>query len=210
MAIDHPLMQYLTDLSDPIVDIDFGASSAQRRPTTHGDAMGALSTVQTAILDIAHLVGIAAREHLAHKPIVVAGIVARIDVFEPLPVLDKDLLEDVPVLRGRCKHQGAPSWGRGIFAMQLLYHVSPTQSTPSSAFTEAHSPPLSPLNHGDFRPIAKCKFLYDQVMLDMVKLTPILKEITKDIRVGGHDRSRSHDRKLHETVALSHREWERG
>jgi hypothetical protein len=49
-----------------------------------------------------------------------------------------------------------------------------------------------------------------QVMLEVVKLTPILKEITKDIRVGGHDRSRSHDRKLHETVALSHREWERG
>jgi hypothetical protein len=44
----------------------------------------------------------------------------------------------------------------------------------------------------------------------MVKLAPILKEITKDIRVGGHDRSRSYDRKLHETVALSHREWERG
>lgn len=49
-----------------------------------------------------------------------------------------------------------------------------------------------------------------QVILEMVKLAPIFKEITKDIRVGGHDRSRSYDRKLHETVALSHREWERG
>jgi hypothetical protein len=47
-------------------------------------------------------------------------------------------------------------------------------------------------------------------MLAMATLAPILKEITKDIRVGGHDRSRSHARKLQETVALAHREWERG
>jgi hypothetical protein len=43
----------------------------------------------------------------------------------------------------------------------------------------------------------------------MVKLAPILKEITKDIRMGGHDGSRSHDGKLHETFALSRRGWER-
>ena len=49
-----------------------------------------------------------------------------------------------------------------------------------------------------------------QGMLAMATLAPILKEITKDIRVGGHDRSRSHARKLQETVALAHREWERG
>jgi len=49
-----------------------------------------------------------------------------------------------------------------MLAVQLVYHVSPTQSTPSSAFPEACSP-LSPCNHGDFRATAKCKFLYDQV-----------------------------------------------
>src|SRR5262245_27017375 len=48
-----------------------------------------------------------------------------------------------------------------------------------------------------------------EVILEMVKLAPILKEITKDIRVGSHDGSRSHDGKLHETFALSYREWER-
>jgi hypothetical protein len=48
-----------------------------------------------------------------------------------------------------------------------------------------------------------------QVMLEMVKLAPILKEIAKNVRVGGHDGSRRYDRKLHETFALSRRGWER-
>src|SRR5215813_4638250 len=42
-----------------------------------------------------------------------------------------------------------------------------------------------------------------QVMLKMAKLTPILKEITKDVCVGSHDGSRSYDGKLHKTFALS-------
>ena len=45
-----------------------------------------------------------------------------------------------------------------------------------------------------------------QVILEMAKLAPILKEIAKDVRVGGHDGSGSHDGKLHETVALSPRD----
>jgi hypothetical protein len=49
-----------------------------------------------------------------------------------------------------------------------------------------------------------------QVMLEMAKLAPIFKEIPKDIRVGGHHGSRSHDGKLHETFALSPRNvWDR-
>ena len=65
----------------------------------------------------------------------------RVDVFEPVPVLSKDLFEDVPVLRRCCNHEGAPSGGIGMLVVQLLYHVSPTQSTPSSTCTEARSPP---------------------------------------------------------------------
>jgi len=42
-------------------------------------------------------------------------------------------------------------------------------------------------------------------MLEMVKLASILKEIAKDVRVGGHDGSRRYDGKLHETFALSRR-----
>jgi hypothetical protein len=48
-----------------------------------------------------------------------------------------------------------------------------------------------------------------QVMLEMAKLAPILKEIAKDVRVGGHNGSGSDDRKLHERFALSPRGWER-
>jgi hypothetical protein len=71
--------------------------------------MGALPTMQTPILDIPHPLRIAAGEHLVHEAIVVGFIVARIDAFKPIPVLDKDLLEDVPVLRGCCNHEGTPS-----------------------------------------------------------------------------------------------------
>jgi hypothetical protein len=42
-----------------------------------------------------------------------------------------------------------------------------------------------------------------QVMLEMAKLAPILKEIAKDIRVGSHDGRRSYDGKLHKMFALS-------
>src|SRR5262249_54273530 len=42
-----------------------------------------------------------------------------------------------------------------------------------------------------------------QVMLEMLKLASILKEIPKAVGVGGHDRSGSHDGKLHKTFALS-------
>src|SRR5215831_2762425 len=44
-----------------------------------------------------------------------------------------------------------------------------------------------------------------QVMLEMAKLAPILKEIAKDVRVCGHNGSGSDNGKLHEPVALSSR-----
>jgi hypothetical protein len=48
-----------------------------------------------------------------------------------------------------------------------------------------------------------------QGVLKMAKLAPILKEIAKNVRVGGHDGSRRYDGKLHETFALSPRGWVR-
>src|SRR4029450_2176430 len=140
MAIDGALMQHPADLADPVVDVHFGTTQAQRRFTAHRDAMGALSTVETAVRDIAHLVGIPTPEHLVDKVIIVGRLVARINAFEPVPVLDKDLLEDVPVLRGGCNHQGAPREGVGIVVVQLFYHTSPAQSTLSAAFAGARSP----------------------------------------------------------------------
>ena len=43
----------------------------------------------------------------------------------------------------------------------------------------------------------------------MVKLAPILKEITKDLGVGRHDGSGTDDGKLHEVLTLSPRGWDR-
>jgi len=86
--------------------------------------MFALATLRTAVLNIAPFLRVPTPEHLAYEAIIVGFLVARMDAFKPVPVLDKDLLEDVPVLRGRCQHEGAPSWGRGMFAVQLFYHVS--------------------------------------------------------------------------------------
>jgi len=44
-----------------------------------------------------------------------------------------------------------------------------------------------------------------QIVLKMAKLAPILKEIAKNVRVGGHDGSGLYNGKLHETFALSPR-----
>src|SRR6266852_9404414 len=151
MAIDDALMKHPADLADPVVDIHFGTTQAQRRFTAHRHAVVALSTVQTAVFDIAHLLRVTAPEHLVHEAIIVGLIVARIDAFEPVPVLDKDLFEDVPVLRGCCNHQGAPSWGIGMFAVKLFYHTSPALSTPHRRSLGHPHPPHLPLSYGDFR-----------------------------------------------------------
>ena len=143
MAIDHALMQHLTDLSDPIVDIDFGTAQTERGFATHRDEVLPLATMLTAILDRAHLVWIAAIEHLVYEIVIVAGIVARVNVFEAIPVIDKDLLEDVGVLRRCCHHEIAPSKGLWLLGIERFYHVSRSASTPSSVFTGAPSHPLS-------------------------------------------------------------------
>ena len=61
-------------------------------------------------------------------------------MFEAAPVIDKDLLEDVPVPRRLDNHQIAPSEGIGMLMVTCFYHVSRSWSTPSiglhrSAFT---------------------------------------------------------------------------
>src|SRR6266478_85598 len=136
-------MQRLADLSDPIVDRDFGASQTERGLATHRDEVLPLATMLTVILEIPHRVGMAAVEHLVNETVIGAGIVARVDVFEAIPVIDKDLFEDVGVLRRCCYHQIVPSKGIGLLGIERFYHVSRSASTPSSVFTGAPSPPLS-------------------------------------------------------------------
>ena len=82
--------------------------------------MLALTTIETSVLDIAHLVVVAAVEHLVDESLIVRRSVARTELFKPWPVIDKDLFEDVPVPRGLDDHQITPSegvgcWGGGIF-----------------------------------------------------------------------------------------------
>src|SRR6266566_9439959 len=112
------------------------------------------------VFDIAHFLRVPTPEHLVDEAIIVGLVVARIDEFEPVPVLGKDLLEDVPVLRGCYNHQSAPSWGSGLYAVPLLYHTSPAQSTPSSASPGHAHPPPSPLSHGDFRGLENANSFY--------------------------------------------------
>ena len=135
MPIDHPRMEDPAHLADPVIDVDLGAAQAQGRFTTHRHQMLALATLQAAVFDIAHLLWVATRQHLGHEAFVVGRPVTRMGVGKRVPVIGKDLLEDVPVQRGCCKHQGAPSWGGKIVVVQRLYHTSPAQSTPSAVFT---------------------------------------------------------------------------
>jgi hypothetical protein len=114
MPIDDPVMEHLTNLSDPMVDIDLGTSQAQRRLTAHGNAMFPLTTMETAVFDIAYLVRIPTPEHLVDKVIVVGRIVARTERFKPLPMLGKDLFKNVPTGSDFCIHRSAPIWGVGV------------------------------------------------------------------------------------------------
>ena len=77
--------------------------------------MLALATMLTAVLNIAHLIGIATVQHLLHEPVIVAGIVTRMALFEDVPVIGKDLLEDVRVPPGFDNHEVAPSEGSWMF-----------------------------------------------------------------------------------------------
>src|SRR4026209_2941578 len=43
MSVDHPLMQGLAHLADPVVHVDFGTPQAQRRFTAHRHEMLALT-----------------------------------------------------------------------------------------------------------------------------------------------------------------------
>src|SRR5262245_34337785 len=63
--------------------------------------MGALPTMQTAVLDIAHLLGISAGKHLVDESIIVASIVAGIPSFKPAPVLGKERQTGRPRLKGK-------------------------------------------------------------------------------------------------------------
>ena len=113
MPIDDPVMEHLANLSDPIVDIDLGTSQAQRRLTAHGNEMFALTTMETSVFDIAHLVRITTPEHLVDKVIIVGRSVTRTELFKPLPMFGKDLFEDIPAGNDFGSHGSPSRWGVG-------------------------------------------------------------------------------------------------
>src|SRR2546425_7830253 len=68
-------------------------------------------------------------------------------LLKRLPVVSKDLLEDIPVPRGGCHHRIAPSGGDQIVAMERLYHAAAASSTPHPASLRyPHATRLSLMN----------------------------------------------------------------
>src|SRR5215468_1369245 len=97
--------------------------------------MGALSTMQTPIVDISHLVGIPAPEHLFYQAVIVASIVPRMRALEAVPVVSKNLFEEVPGRRSCCSHQAASLQSVGWWVIALFYHIPSLTSTPSAVWT---------------------------------------------------------------------------
>ena len=109
VAIDHPRVEHSTHLAHPVVHVDFGAPQAQRRFAAHRHPMGPLTAVQAAVCDIAHQVRVPTRQHLGHQAVVIRRVIPRMGVLKRLPVLSKDLPEDIPGPRRCYTHQGVPS-----------------------------------------------------------------------------------------------------
>src|SRR5262245_29114094 len=75
---------------------------------------------------------------------------ARLGMGEPVPVLGQDRLEDVPVPRGCCKPEGAPS-ASGPCAGHRFDHGSSAPSTPHRSSAGYPQPPPSSLHAREFR-----------------------------------------------------------
>jgi hypothetical protein len=72
-------------------------------------------------------------------------------MLKRLPVVSKDLLEDIPVPRGGCHHRIAPSGGDQIVTMERLYHASAASSTPYLASLRHPHPARLSLMNESFR-----------------------------------------------------------
>ena len=77
---------------------------------------------ECSLFHIAHVVGVATVQHLFHEAVIVRRVVARAELFKPLPVIGKDLFEDTPIPGSLCHHRVAPSGGDQIVLVKRLYH----------------------------------------------------------------------------------------
>ena len=96
MAIDNALMEVVTEMADKVIDIDLGASQAQRGLTAHGDEVFTLPTIEASVVEVADLVRIATGEHLVHQLIIVSVIITRVELLKFIPMIMKDLFKDIP------------------------------------------------------------------------------------------------------------------
>jgi len=92
MAVRHVRQQSLADELGPVIGRDLGAGQAKARFAGEGDPAG-FPTGAAAVLDIAHFLGVAAREHLLDDFVVLVPGIAGIGLSELVPVVPKDLLE---------------------------------------------------------------------------------------------------------------------
>jgi hypothetical protein len=139
-AIEEALLEPRAALTDPVIHLDVGAAQAQRRLAAHRDAMGALATMQTAGCERAPVLRVPTGQPLGHQASIGGRLVAWRGVYDPLPVLGTALFEDVPGRRSCCSHYAAALRNVEWWVIALFYHIPPTTSTPSPAFTGADSP----------------------------------------------------------------------
>jgi hypothetical protein len=116
------------------------------------------TTVETPVLDIAHIVGVAAVEHLVDETVIVGRVVARTELFKPLPVIDKDLFEDIPVPSRFDNHQIAPSPGVGGWGCDIFTTSHPLLP-PLIGLHSALPPDSLILELWGLLGLEKCKFL---------------------------------------------------
>src|SRR5438128_4137973 len=93
MAIRHPLVQRLTDVGDPLIDIHLAAGEAEAALTAERHPF-LFQAVRAQIRGIARLQG-ATAEHFVDHSLHVAILVARMALLEGPPVIAEDLLEGV-------------------------------------------------------------------------------------------------------------------
>jgi hypothetical protein len=140
-ARDHPRVEDLAHLADPVIHLDLRAAQAQGGLTAHRHEMLALTTGETALCARPHLVWMATRQHLGHQIMRVGRLIARMGVGESIPVVGKELLEDVPVPCGCCQHEGPPSAESDTVAIPLWSHSSSALSIPPRCAREPPHPP---------------------------------------------------------------------
>src|SRR5215510_7445649 len=82
MPINDAFVEPPADLADPVVHGDFGAAQAQGGFAAHCHHVLPLTTVQTAVFDVAHLRGLAPGEHLAYQIMVIGSLIPRMGVLK--------------------------------------------------------------------------------------------------------------------------------